>query len=64
MLDWSRCPGCGEPRWRAHNPKSKYRPKRVKCEACESLAIAEEVKPTEGEKYPRAFHYITEFLED
>ena len=39
QLDWSRCPGCGQPRWLAHDPKAKFRPHKVKCESCEAIEV-------------------------
>ena len=43
LLDWSRCPGCGQPRWLAHDKSSSWRPQMVKCESCNAI---EDLKET------------------
>lgn len=65
QLDRSRCPGCGQPRWLAHEPTSKWRPHVVKCQSCnaiEDLKDAPEVQQR-TEKHPQAYHFHTEHVE-
>ena len=61
MLDRSRCPGCGEPRWLSNDPRARYTPHKVKCEGCESIAILQATVP-EDYKHPQALHFHTEYL--
>ena len=62
QLDWSRCPGCGKPQWLAHDPKSKWRPKKVKCESCEAIEVLKEMQPDDL-KHPAAYHFYSEHVE-
>jgi hypothetical protein len=61
MLDRSKCPGCGQPAWMAHDAASKWRPKKVRCESCNAI---EDLKATlpEDVKNPQALHFYTEHV--
>ena len=37
MLDRTRCAGCGQPAWLAHDKNSKWRPDWTKCESCNAI---------------------------
>lgn len=67
LLDWSRCPGCGQPRWLAHNPESSWRPKMTKCESCNAIEDLKEtgdaqkrLDPETGR--PSVWHFHTEHV--
>jgi hypothetical protein len=62
MLDWSRCPGCGQPRWLAHDPKSKWRPQRVKCESCNAIETLKDMQP-EDLHHAQAYHFHSEYVD-
>ena len=62
MLDWSRCPGCGQPRWLAHDKKSKWRPKMTKCESCNAIEDLKDMQP-EDMSHAQAYHFHTEHVE-
>ena len=66
-LDWSRCPGCGQPRWLSHDETSLYKPSMVKCEGCESIAIKKASKDVTAlferpDRYAEAYHFTTEHV--
>lgn len=61
-LDWSRCSGCGQPRWLAHNQNSYFTPKRVKCESCEAIEVLKAERPLPETAKANAYHYHTEYL--
>ena len=62
QLDWSRCPGCGQPRWLAHDPKGKFRPKKSKCESCEAISVLKDMQPDDL-KHPDSYYFHTEHVE-
>jgi hypothetical protein len=67
MLDRTRCPGCGEPTWLSHDPKSKWRPHYVECQSCKAIEDLKEHPPIkkklEGENArPAAFHFYSEHV--
>lgn len=67
LLDWSRCPGCGQPRWLAHDKDSSWRPQMTKCESCNAIEDLKEtpdaVRRLEGERsHPQAWHFHTEYV--
>ena len=67
LLDWSRCPGCGQPRWLAHDKDSSWRPKMVKCESCAAIEDLRETplakQRLEGDHAkPSAWHFHTEHV--
>ena len=62
MLDWSRCPGCGQPRWLGHDKTSKFRPKKSKCESCEAIEVLKAIQP-EDLKHAGAYYFHTEHVE-
>ena len=61
ILDRSRCGGCGQPTWMAHEPKSNWRPKKVRCQSCNAI---EDLKATlpEDVKNPQALQFYTEHV--
>lgn len=66
-LDWSRCPGCGQPRWLAHDPKSSWMPRMTKCESCNAIEDLKETPQAkarlEAERsHPQAWHFHTEHV--
>ena len=67
MLDRTRCAGCGQPAWLAHDKDSKWRPQVVKCESCNAIEVLKEHGPVkqklEGPNaHPQAFHFFTEHV--
>lgn len=62
MLDRSRCPGCGQPRWLSHEKTSKWRPHKVKCESCNAIEDLKDMQP-EDLKHPQAYHFHSEHVE-
>lgn len=61
QLDWSRCPGCGVPRWIGHDDTALFTPHRSKCEGCESIEILKEKQP-EDLRNPQAYYFHTEHV--
>lgn len=61
MLDWSRCPGCGQPRWLAHEKSSKWRPHMVKCQSCNAMEDLKDTLPEELH-HAQAYHFSTELV--
>ena len=61
-LERSRCPGCGQPAWLAHDKSSKWRPHKTKCESCEAIEVLKDMQP-EDLKHPQAYHFHSEHVE-
>jgi len=61
ILDRSRCAGCGQPTWLSHEPKSKWRPKQVRCQSCNAIEDLKALQPDDV-KNPQALHFHTEHV--
>jgi len=61
ILDRSRCPGCGQPAWLAHEPKSKWRPKKIRCQSCNAIEDLKATLPEDVDN-PQALQFFTEHV--
>ena len=64
-LERSRCPGCGQPAWLAHDKSSKWRPQITKCQSCNSIEDLKDLPEIKQrvEKHPQAYHFHSEHVE-
>jgi hypothetical protein len=46
----------------AHDPKSKWRPQRVKCESCNAIETLKDMQP-EDLHHAQAYHFHSEYVD-
>jgi len=64
LLDRTRCPGCGQPTWLAHDPKSNWRPSAIRCQSCNAIEDRKAAMGTDERALHnvQAIHFHTEHV--